>query len=281
MPRKKKNAPNAATNGVASKPTSAGRLETLKLRILDYVTGEAQSLPAVKSHCDEYADAEISEAIDLLVEADRIELDFSTLEEGLVQLVDEGHGPAVLDPSGDFDGHSPTEHDDDGPLDLDADEDSDDDLDGEGVGAPPGAAKPSYGPTRYLKHFFTEAEVLEMRMKREDLDAEIDKLQGELDTLAKRVKYLKSCIETNQIEGLELSRSIKTGSEMRDVVVEERKEIDLRAESLTKGRTMMVAYRTDTDEAIDWRELSYAERQGSLFDPAAATPAVTEQRAAN
>jgi hypothetical protein len=272
----------------------AGRLETLKLLILDCITDGPKGLAEVQTGCaPTFSKDEVSDAVELLVEAGKVEVDFSETSAGLISLVDRveatrasnklnGHGPAVLDPSGDFDG--PLDDEEDAREAADDLEDADDDLEGEGVGGPPatnGASKPSYGPTRYLKHFFTEAEVLEMRMKREDLDAEIDKLQGELDTLGKRVKYLKSCIDTNQIKGLELSRSIKSGSEMRDVIVEERKEIDSRPESPTRGKVVMVAYRTDTEEAIDWRELSYRERQGDLFDPAAATPAVTEQRAAN
>jgi hypothetical protein len=275
MPRKKKTDTEAQPEAF-----DPGRIESLKLLVKDCLTDEPQSRAFIEASCkpDGYSAAEIGHAVDQLISDGSIEKDGDDF--ALVESDDED--------APDSDGHNPTEHDDDGPLDLEASP-FDDELedvggdDHEAPAAPNETKRPAqtFGPTRYLKHLFTEGEVLEMRLKRESLDAETDTLQTELDSLAKRVKHLKSRIDANHVEGLSLSRCIRFGSEMRDVVIEERKEIDSRPESPTKGKLVMVAYRTDTEEAIDWRELSYRERQGDLFDPAAATPAVTEQRAAN
>lgn len=159
--------------------------------------------------------------------------------------------------------------------------------------APPSSPDPSgaspdaqhWGkPTRYLKHFLTAAEVTLIREEREQEDAEIEALKTELDSVAERAKSLKKRIEVLVEDGAEKSKRIRTGFEMRNVPCEERRGIDERADSPTLGREIVITYRLDTNEAIDWRELRGDERQGRLFDQApAATPAngVTEYREAS
>lgn len=156
------------------------------------------------------------------------------------------------------------------------------------AGTDPSEASPDANhwgkPTRYLKHFLTAAEITLIREEREDEDREIETLRADLDTVSERAKSLKKRIEVLIEDGAEKSKRIRTGFEMRNVPCEERRQPDPREDSPTFGREIVVTYRLDTDEAIDWRELRADERQGRLFDQApAATPAngVTEFREAS
>lgn len=158
----------------------------------------------------------------------------------------------------------------------------------EGAEPDPSEASPDANhwgkPTRYLKHFLTAAEITLIREEREEEDREIETLRADLDTVSERAKSLKKRIEVLIEDGAEKSKRIRTGFEMRNVPCEERRQPDARVDSPTFGREIVVTYRLDTDEAIDWRELRADERQGRLFDQApAATPAngVTELREAS
>lgn len=146
----------------------------------------------------------------------------------------------------------------------------------------PASAQPRdpFAPTRYLECILTPAEIEAMRAQREEGDAEIDRLSLKLEGLKKEAKSVQSRIDILLEDGLQASRTIRTGVVMRDVPCEERREIDERSDSPTLGSLIVVTHRLDTDEAIDWRELRRDERQGHLFDAAAPTPSngVTQVR---
>lgn len=125
-------------------------------------------------------------------------------------------------------------------------------------------------PTRYLRHTLTAAEREELRVEREEEDARIEQLTADLESLKKQAKHTANEIEILASKGLEKSRVIRLGWRMQDVPCEERRELDKREDSPTKDKLVMVTYRLDTFEAIDWRPLTYAERQGVLFDEAPA-----------
>lgn len=143
-----------------------------------------------------------------------------------------------------------------------------------------GAAGDSFHPTRYIEHVLTEDEILTMRLEVEQHHKEIDELQEELTKLSDRCKSLKKRIDTNSEDALSLSRRVRAGKEHREIECEERRELDQRPGEPTYGKQVVVTYRLDTYEPIEWRELTRAERQGSLFDPAAPTPPVNEFRGA-
>lgn len=184
------------------------------------------------------------------------------------------------------DGPAPGDDDDADDLedeDLDDDTDEGDDEDAEpafveGNGASNGSnGKLTMGdegagftPTRYLKHDFTREEVDAFREEREQHDVVIEDLEKDLEEAQDKVKSLKKRIETRQEDGMALSKKIRFGSEMRSVPCEERREIDTRLALPTTGTLIMVTYRLDTDQAVDWRKLSANERQGKLWDEAPA-----------
>lgn len=132
--------------------------------------------------------------------------------------------------------------------------------------------------TRYLDCALSKDEIDEIRVVREGQDEEIERLQAELDIKAKEVSSLRKQIESLHATGLEMSRRIRTGHEMRHVACEDRREKDAREGSSTLGQEIVVSYRLDTDEAYDWRPLSMAERQGKLWDDA---PAPTPPKGEN
>jgi hypothetical protein len=161
---------------------------------------------------------------------------------------------------------------DDDELTKDVDEPDDDD-------APAG--------TEYLLHAFTDAEVLQKRLQREELDVHIDQLVADQKVAASEAASLRKQIEAMSKAGREITRSIKSRGEMKYVPVEPRKETspNLPQAVVDKlghppaGELVMVTYRLDTNEAISWRALKPIEKQGQLFDDApAATPAGVEVR---
>lgn len=160
--------------------------------------------------------------------------------------------------------------DDDVPeatINADADEDHEGDDEQDEVEA--ALAAPSFSPTKYLKHFFTAEEVERFRVEREEKDATIDELQKEFDEKKEAASKLKKRIDVLQDEGMTLSRRIRNKAEMRNVQCEQRKEVDRRDDSPTKGEIVMVTYRLDTDEPIEWR----VPTQRELFaDGVAPTP---------
>lgn len=130
-----------------------------------------------------------------------------------------------------------------------------------------------YAATRYLECELTKAEIDALREEREAGDAQIDQLGRELAEVKEKAKSLQKRIDVLTEDGLTTSRKIRSGVEMRDVPCEERRELDERDDSPTKGTLVVVTYRLDTNEAIDWRELRPGERQGRLFEEApAASP---------
>lgn len=168
-------------------------------------------------------------------------------------------------------------------ADIEADEVEADDE--EDAGEPNDAEAPlvaepaAFHATRYLRHTLTEAEREELRTEREEEDARIEQLTADLDSLKKQAKHVSNEIEILASKGLEKSKTIRLGWRMQDVPCEERRELDTREDSPTAGKLVMVTYRLDTQEPIDWRPLTYQERQGVLFDEApASTPAGVEVR---
>lgn len=124
------------------------------------------------------------------------------------------------------------------------------------------------GPTRYLKKFLTKSEIDALREGREAQDEAIEKLELELAAAKKQAQSLQKRIDTMIEDGLAASKRIRVGYEMDYVRCEERREVDTREDSPTKGKTIMVTYRLDTNEAIEWRSLRADERQGKLWDDA-------------
>ncbi len=134
-------------------------------------------------------------------------------------------------------------------------------------------------PTRYLRHTLTEAEREQLRTEREEEDARIEQLTADLESLKKQAKHVSNEIDILAAKGLEKSKVVRLGWRMQDVPCEERRELDGREDSPTAGQLQMVTYRLDTGEAIEWRPLTYNERQGVLFTEAPAkTPAGGEVR---
>lgn len=127
-----------------------------------------------------------------------------------------------------------------------------------------------YRPTRYLMHLFTSDEINGFRADREEKDRVIDDLEADLEMHQEAARKLKKRIDTLTDEGRALSKQVREGGEYRNVPVEERKELDQRPDSSTRGKLMVFAYRLDTQEVVEVRELKGAERQGILFEEAAA-----------
>lgn len=132
--------------------------------------------------------------------------------------------------------------------------------------------------TRYLKHVLTGDEVLDLRCQREEQDEEIERLQLEANTAAERAKGLKKRIEVLAAEGLEASKTIRTGYRYENIECVE--EEGACTEDLAKlpeqvGKLGMLTRRLDTYEPIEWREFRLSERQGDLFpaEPPAPEPA--------
>lgn len=179
--------------------------------------------------------------------------------------------------------------DDDGPIEDDEDDEavdalarelreaSDEDDEQDEIDA--AVAAVPLPKSRLLKHTFSKDEIDRFRSQREEKDVAIEALTTELDELKERCSKLKKQIDVLQDEGMTLSRRVRTGHEMRSVSTEDRKELDARDDSETKGQLVMVTYRLDTNEAVAWRELTSLEKQGELF-PAAPTPLKTEVREA-
>jgi vacuolar-type H+-ATPase subunit I/STV1 len=190
----------------------------------------------------------------------------------VVSLVTPGHD---LDASEDLEegdsDEDPDEDDDIEDDDEDLEDDSDEDDDDEPVADGDGTM---FRPTRYLKCPFTRDDVDAMRVGRERDDVVIEKLEQQVERLQGKVKKRKQRIDELEAKGRETSKKIRLGYEMRNVPCEERREIDTRP-GARANHVVMVTYRLDTNEAIDWRELRFDERQGALFDPAAPTPAQT------
>lgn len=126
-----------------------------------------------------------------------------------------------------------------------------------------------FAPTRYLECTLTREEIDTIREGREDGDAEIDRLSSRLEGLKADAKSAQKRIDILLEDGLNASRKIRSGVEMRNVKCEERRELDPREDSPTRGQTIVITYRLDTKEPIDWRELRAGERQGRLFEPSA------------
>ena len=121
------------------------------------------------------------------------------------------------------------------------------------------------GGTQFLECALTEEEIHEKRLQRETEDAEIAVLNKEAEGLGSRLKSIKKRIDVLLEDGAKASKCIRDRAEWKDVPCEERREPDQRLESATYGQTMIVTYRLDTHEAIDWRSLTASERQGGLF----------------
>lgn len=120
--------------------------------------------------------------------------------------------------------------------------------------------------TRYLECVLTPDEIQRMREKREADDVQIERARTELAELKERAKQVQKQIEVLVEGGLSLSRTVRDGRETRDVPCEDVREPDERKGSPTFGELVIVTRRIDTGEPIAWRELTAAERQGSLFD---------------
>ncbi len=260
-------------------PTAREDVDTAKEVIVDYLKLDAQATPTLATICSDLGNcAGLKEAMRELV------------TEGRVVKHKDGKGKAAVFT---YELLAVADQPDEEPAPPYDDSFHPDQLDGgeplDGVkgnghaksdgsnGAPPISGE-SYHPTRYIEHVLTEDEILSMREEREVHDETIDELQGELDKIKERAKHLQKRIDTESEDALAISRRIRAGSEFRDVECEERKEFDQRVDQPTFGKVVMVVYRLDTNEAIEWRELTKSERQGSLFDPAAPTPPVTEVR---
>jgi hypothetical protein len=191
----------------------------------------------------------VETSLDLLTQDDKIACDYTGGVGSVKLLVDDG---------------------DDGEGEGDDDDDDDDDD------SEPASSRDvhEYHPTRNLEHIFTEAEVHEMRIAVEKHHEEADRLQKLIDDQAEKLKSLKRRYETAIEDALSTSRRIRQGSEWQDIACEERREADSRVDEPTYGKTMMVTYRLDTNEPIEWRELNFKERQGVLWNDAPApTPA--------
>jgi hypothetical protein len=141
--------------------------------------------------------------------------------------------------------------------------------------------------TEYLLHAFTDAEVLQKRLQREELDVHIDQLVADQKVAASEAASLRKQIEAMSKAGREITRSIKSRGEMKYVPCEPRKEtspnlpqaVIEKLGSPPADELVMVTYRLDTNEPISWRALKPIEKQGQLFDDApAATPAGVEVR---
>lgn len=121
-------------------------------------------------------------------------------------------------------------------------------------------------PTRYLECVLTPDEIMRLRERRELDDVQIERVRVELAEVKERAKNLQKTIEVLVEGGLTMSRTVRDGREMRDVPCEDVREPDQRKDAPTYGDLVVVTRRLDTGEPIAWRELSPAERQGSLFD---------------
>lgn len=121
-------------------------------------------------------------------------------------------------------------------------------------------------PTRYLKCILTQSEIADLRDGREKQDELVEKLDAEHLQVSAKAKELKERISGLIAEGRHTSKTIREGFEYRDVACFEKPGEDTRAGSLTNGKEGMQTIRIDTEEVIDWRELSAKERQGKLWD---------------
>ena len=113
---------------------------------------------------------------------------------------------------------------------------------------------------RYLSCPLTPDEIEALRTEREQEDAQIEELQADADAAQETLKKLKRQIETLQNDGMEKSKRIRTGYEMRYVPCQERRVVDD-----ATGKTIVVTYRMDTQEELERRDLRGNELQGSLF----------------
>lgn len=120
--------------------------------------------------------------------------------------------------------------------------------------------------TRYLEHILTPAEIDDLREKRERQDVEIERLGAELVGAQERVKSLKTRVQALHDEGLEISKTIRSGVEWRNIECREERCPDWRRGESTFGQMGVATIRCDTYEPIEWRALTKEERQGNLFD---------------
>jgi hypothetical protein len=160
-------------------------------------------------------------------------------------------------------------------ADLGEDYPDDDDIEAGSAEEPDDEAPAG---TEYLLHAFTDAEVLQKRLQREALDQQIDQLVADQKVAASEAASLRKQIDAMSKAGREITRSIKSGGEMKYVPCEPRKETspNLPQAVVDKlghppaGELVMVTYRLDTNEAISWRALKPIEKQGQLFGDTAA-----------
>lgn len=116
--------------------------------------------------------------------------------------------------------------------------------------------------TRYLRHELTEEDVSSLRAERESGDAEIEEHATKLRAAEAEVKSLKKVIDGLEEEGRKISKTIRAGWEYRNIECTEREAPRVGGDAEILG---IGTYRQDTDEQIEWRELSASERQGRLF----------------
>jgi hypothetical protein len=145
---------------------------------------------------------------------------------------------------------SPVEGSDDDNDDNDDNDDSDDE---------PEEVHSHEKRTRYLKCELTIADREEKRDRREDIDQQVEDLEGKIATAESEVKALKKRRDGLESEGRALSKCIRDGYENRNVPCEERSAPN------EHGTPGVATVRLDTLERIEWRELTAAERQGRLF----------------
>lgn len=128
---------------------------------------------------------------------------------------------------------------------------------------------------RYLEHSLTDAELAEMREKREAHDEVGDDIDRDCSRLEKELKGRRKALEVEREESLRLSRIIRAGHEPREVECAEVRlpsdtaivwDDPLTVEPSGSRRDIMVTIRCDSLAGIEWRELRESERQGTLFD---------------
>lgn len=137
--------------------------------------------------------------------------------------------------------------------------------------APPSASTPRR--TRYLSCRLTPKErghisrqVTKQLEQHSSYDLSINAAKEHLKDLKSRQKLCLS-------EAIKFGAELRDGRAYRDVECVEIEGDELHPIDASKPRKGMLTKRTDTDEAIDWRELRADERQGDLFSDRDSTAA--------
>lgn len=222
------------------------------------------------------------------------------LEQAWAIAIDDPNARALFDLDDALDEDDEDEDEEDLDDEEEAPEDDDDEPTSDSAAVPAdkpvatiaaNGGSPTYRPTRYLEHRFTQAEIDAFRADGERLDEQADGVAEHLADREKELKALRADIKDLEArekeltkQRRELSRRVRFGCEFQNVPCEEHKEPDPREGEPTFGKLMMVTRRCDTGEVLDARELVGAERQGSLFgDAPARTPIgdAVEQRASS